>query len=74
MIGYPELFLIFMLLVMPLVVVVWMSAKILKKAGLSGWWSLTQIIPILGIVMLWAFAYAEWPGIEHDQSLPIEEF
>jgi hypothetical protein len=35
--------------------------KIFSKAGFSGWWSLTLIIPILNFVILFYLAFAEWP-------------
>jgi hypothetical protein len=37
---------------------------IAKKAGYSGWWVLTMIIPLVNLIMVWAFAFAEWP-VEH---------
>ena len=43
------------------VIMLWLSARILSKAGYSGWWSLTLVIPIVGLVMLWVFAFANWP-------------
>ena len=35
--------------------------KIFSKAGFSGWLSLTQVVPILNIIMLFYLAFAEWP-------------
>jgi hypothetical protein len=35
--------------------------KIFSKAGFSGWWSLTLIVPILNFIMLFYLAFAEWP-------------
>jgi hypothetical protein len=37
---------------------------IAKKAGYSGWWVLTMIIPLVNLIMVWVFAFAEWP-VEH---------
>lgn len=36
-------------------------AKILSKAGFSGWWSLLAIVPIVNIICLWVFAFVSWP-------------
>ena len=33
--------------------------KILHKAGYSGWW----FIPLVNIIFLWVFAYADWPSL-----------
>ena len=36
-------------------------ARILGKAGFSGWWSLLAILPIVNIICLWVFAFVRWP-------------
>lgn len=35
--------------------------RILKKAGFSHWWALFVLIPGIGIIMLWIFAFSKWP-------------
>ena len=40
---------------------VFLAWRICKRAGFSGAWGLTMIVPILGLVMTWAFAFADWP-------------
>jgi hypothetical protein len=35
--------------------------RICRRAGFSGAWGLTMIVPILGLVMTWAFAFMDWP-------------
>ncbi|MBK8157903.1 MAG: hypothetical protein IPK59_03610 [Rhodospirillaceae bacterium] len=35
--------------------------KIIKKAGYSGWWTLTVFVPLLNLIMLWGFAFSTWP-------------
>jgi hypothetical protein len=37
--------------------------KIIQKAGYSGWWVLLWFVPIANIVMLWVFAFADWPNL-----------
>jgi hypothetical protein len=37
--------------------------QILNKAGYSGWWSLIVFVPVANIVMLWVFAFADWPSL-----------
>jgi uncharacterized membrane protein YhaH (DUF805 family) len=39
----------------------WLGALVLKKAGYSGWWSLTMFIPLVNIIMMWVFAFGTWP-------------
>ena len=37
--------------------------KILHKAGYSGWWSVLILVPIVNIIMLYVFAFADWPTL-----------
>ncbi|MEM4245624.1 MAG: hypothetical protein QXR60_05480 [Candidatus Nanoarchaeia archaeon] len=34
---------------------------IFKKAGYSGWRSLTILVPFLNILMIWLLGFSEWP-------------
>ena len=34
---------------------------ILRKAGYSGWWILTLLVPFVSMIMPWAFALSKWP-------------
>lgn len=43
--------------------VLWMTVRILSKAGYSGAWSLLTLIPIVNIVMIWVFAFSAWPAL-----------
>jgi hypothetical protein len=36
--------------------------RILRRAGLNGWWVLLWLIPIVNVVALWVFAYVRWPA------------
>lgn len=42
--------------------------KILRKAGYSGWWGLMMFVPLLNIIMLYVFAYADWPTLRNDRN------
>jgi uncharacterized membrane protein YhaH (DUF805 family) len=46
-----------------LVVIIWLPVRILNKAGYSGWWVLLALIPVVNIVALWLFAFADWPRL-----------
>jgi uncharacterized membrane protein YhaH (DUF805 family) len=37
--------------------------KILNKAGYSGWWCLLFFVPLVNLIMLWVFAFADWPNL-----------
>jgi hypothetical protein len=38
--------------------------RILNRAGYSRWWLLTMVVPLLNLIMLWVFAFANWPTYE----------
>lgn len=33
-----------------------------RKAGFSGWWVVLSVVPIVGLVLLWIFAFIRWPA------------
>lgn len=41
----------------------WTTIRILHKAGYSGWWSLLTLLPLANIVVIWVFAFADWPAL-----------
>jgi hypothetical protein len=44
------------------------AAKILSKAGYSGWWCLIWFVPLVNVIMLWVFAFADWPILRQPRS------
>ncbi len=47
-----------------LIVAIWLPVRILHKAGYSGWWVVLGLVPIVNIVMVWVFAFADWPRLK----------
>ena len=47
------------------VLVVWafvaVFGRILGRAGYSRLWLLAIVVPLLNLIMLWVFAFADWP-------------
>jgi uncharacterized membrane protein YhaH (DUF805 family) len=41
-------------------------SRIMRRTGYSGWWSVLAIIPVAGLIGLWAFAFARWPIMSDD--------
>lgn len=39
----------------------WPFWRIARKAGFPGALSLLLLIPLLNIIMIWVFAFVEWP-------------
>jgi hypothetical protein len=47
--------------VLALAVLIVGFSQILRKAGYSPWWALLALIPVVNLVMLLVFAFANWP-------------
>jgi hypothetical protein len=37
------------------------TARILQRAGFSGWWVIIGLIPLANVIGLWVFAFIDWP-------------
>jgi uncharacterized membrane protein YhaH (DUF805 family) len=46
------------------IVPVW---RILRRIGISGWWSLLALVPVVNVIALWALAFIRWPNPVQDQ-------
>lgn len=66
-IGLME-FLIILIIVVIIILPVWFVAKILNKAGFSGWFSLLSLVPFLNIIALWVFAFVDWPNVDRRKE------
>jgi hypothetical protein len=46
------------------------AMQIAHKAGYSRLWAVIIFVPLINIVLLWAFAFARWPVLlSHQQNL-----
>jgi hypothetical protein len=43
------------------------GATIVRKAGYSPWWIVTGLIPLVNVVMAFAFAFADWPVLQEGR-------
>ena len=43
-------------------------AFIVQKAGYSAWWFLIALVPLVNVIMLWVFAFADWPALRQPRS------
>jgi hypothetical protein len=59
-IGLPELLVIAVVFGL----VYWPWAKIFAKAGYSRWWCIPANIPLVNFVVLFWFAFADWPTLK----------
>jgi hypothetical protein len=63
--------LLWLILFFPLLLIwLWILARICRKAGFSGWWSLTTLFPPLFAIMIWALAFADWPVGPRVEIIP----
>lgn len=49
---------------------VWLGFRVLRKAGISGFWALTIVIPLINIAMVWVFALSRWPAVDKTPPPP----
>ncbi len=46
------------------VFVLWLAARILEKAGFKPQWAFVLLIPVVNVIMIWVFAFADWPKLK----------
>ena len=66
----PSFWQIILVLIPLILLPLWLTVRILSKAGYSGWWCLATLVPILNLVMIWVFAYADWLALRPAVSAP----
>jgi hypothetical protein len=50
-------------LAIAVVIPVWTATVIMRKAGFSPWWGLLNAIPLVSLIMVWVFAFVDWPNV-----------
>lgn len=48
--------------------VFWLAYRILNKAGVEPLWMFALMIPLLNVIMVWVFAFAEWPNLKKTKT------
>ncbi len=46
------------------VFILWLGSIILDKAGHDKIWVFCLLIPVVNIIMIWAFAFTHWPTLK----------
>lgn len=57
-----------------LALALWMTARILIKAGFAPWWALLLVVPVVYVVGLWLFAFLRWPRIDRIAVTPPSDY
>lgn len=47
--------------------VFWLLGRILQKAGFDPLWMLVMVIPVVNVIMVWIFAFADWPNLQKSK-------
>ena len=71
--GPAELNVIAIMVIFSIVIIILFYWKIYSKAGFTEWLSITMIIPLLNVVMLFYFAVADWSDLKNHRNKPKNE-
>ena len=44
---------------------VWVTARIVGRAGFRPWWALLILVPVVNLAMIYVFAFVRWPISEN---------
>jgi hypothetical protein len=64
--GLPELLVVLVVLIGAAFAVL-VVGRIFSKAGYSRWLGLTYIVPVVNIIVLIWFAFADWPTLQRNR-------
>jgi hypothetical protein len=65
--GMRELIVILLTAVITLGLL-WPYGRIFYRVGYSPWLSLLMLVPLVNVVTIWLFAYAQWPAVTAKSS------
>jgi uncharacterized membrane protein YhaH (DUF805 family) len=66
-IGFTEILLLLIVLAL-LAPWIWAHCRIARKAGFSAAWGWTSVVPFVNFVMIFVFAFVDWPVIPKKAS------
>lgn len=55
--------LFYLLLPLSIILILWLGAEILHKAGIEKKWVFCLLIPVVNILMIWVFAFSNWTNV-----------
>ena len=47
------------------IVGVWITARIVSRAGFRPWWAVLILLPVVNLAMIYVFAFVRWPILQH---------
>lgn len=61
--GFPELIILLILVVIMPLALAWPASRICKRAGFSPWLGLLILVPLANVLLLWYIAFTPWPAL-----------
>ncbi len=61
-----EIFVFYLLFIGLFLCILWAGGKILVKAGFDPRWVVLLLIPVINILMIWVFAFSDWPNVKAE--------
>ena len=61
-----------MVLIVPITlgITIWAAYKVVQRAGYPGAWAFILLVPVVNLVMLYVFAFADWPALQRSRGGP----
>ena len=58
------------ILIVPIILAIFLVpvARVLRRAGFSSVWCVLSVIPLVGLIGLWVFAFIPWPAIDQPAT------
>jgi len=50
------------------IVGVWVTARIVARAGFRPWWAVLILVPVVNLAMIYVFAFVRWPILKHPAA------
>ncbi|MGB0574840.1 MAG: hypothetical protein ACPGPC_01605 [Alphaproteobacteria bacterium] len=60
--GVPITLWTMVVLAIAVVIPVRAATVIMRKAGFSPWWGLLNAIPLVSLIIVWIYAFIDWPN------------
>ena len=57
------------IVIIVVLVFIWPYGRILSRAGYSPWLAILIVVPLVNLIALWVFAYADWPALRRNATL-----
>ena len=56
------------LILLAIALMLYPIARILRRTGHSGWWTLVALIPVVNWICVWVLAFVHWPAVDKPRA------